>query len=213
MINSPPNKLLKTAFALSIITIIYNVLEGIVSLYFGAGDETLSLSGFGADSFVEVFSGIGIFHLLIRIKLNGNEKRDKFEKTALRITGASFYILAIMLALGAIIGIITGHKPDTTLPGIIIASVSLLTMRLLMHFKMKTGTVLNSQAILADAACTKTCLYLSAILLISSLGFQLFHIGYLDSIGAAAIALYSFKEGKESFEKARSENFSCGCEC
>ena len=48
------NKALKTALILSIITIVYNITEGIISIYFGWSDETLALFGFGVDSFVEV---------------------------------------------------------------------------------------------------------------------------------------------------------------
>ena len=35
-------------------TIAYNLLEGLVSVYFGAQDEALTLFGFGVDSFIEV---------------------------------------------------------------------------------------------------------------------------------------------------------------
>jgi len=48
------------AIVLAYITIFYNLAEGIVSVYFGLEDETLSLFGFGLDSFVEVISGVGI---------------------------------------------------------------------------------------------------------------------------------------------------------
>ena len=85
-------KLYKTAYMLAVITIIFNILEGLVSLFFGIKDETLTLSGFGVDSFIEVMSGIGIAHMLIRVKNNGNETKDAFENKALKITGYSFYI-------------------------------------------------------------------------------------------------------------------------
>ena len=84
-------KYVKFALLLSIITIVYNIAEGLVSIYFGAKDETLALFGFGADSFVEVLSGIGIFHMIIRMMKNDSEKRDNFERTALKITGSGFY--------------------------------------------------------------------------------------------------------------------------
>ncbi len=65
---SNENPKLKFAFALSLITIFYNIAEGLISVYFGAGDETLALLGFGVDSFVEVISGIGIAHMILRMK-------------------------------------------------------------------------------------------------------------------------------------------------
>jgi divalent metal cation (Fe/Co/Zn/Cd) transporter len=71
------------------------------------------------------------------------------------------------------------------------------------------NVVLNSDAILEDANCTKACLYLSLILLLASVGFELTGIGGIDSIGAILIAIFSFKEGRESFEKARDESGHC----
>jgi len=80
----------------------------------------------------------------------------------------------------------------------------------LIYFKIKVGRQLNSEAILADAKCTKTCLYLSFTLLLASVGFELTDIGGIDSIGAILIAIFSFREGRESFEKSRGE--SCRCD-
>lgn len=204
-------KLIKIAFILSLITIFYNLFEGLVSVYFGFTDETLALAGFGIDSFVEVLSGLGIMHMVIRMKNGTIEQRDGFERTALKITGFSFYLLTAGLIIGSILNIYYGSKPDTTLAGIIIASISLLTMYLLIIFKMDVGRKLKSDAIIADANCTKTCFILSIILLVSSLGFEIFKIGFLDIAGSLGIAYYAFKEGKESFEKARSNKLSCSC--
>jgi len=206
----PTKNLYKYAFILAYITIIYNILEGLVSVFFGLEDETLSLFGFGVDSFVEVISGVGIFHMLIRIRNNDSETRDEFENTALKITGTSFYLLTIGLVITAIYNLIIGHKPDTTIWGIIISLISIITMSFLIFYKMKVGKQLNSNAIIADANCTKTCLYLSIILLVSSLGYELTNVGGLDSIGALAIAWFSFKEGKEAFEKIKTGK-DCSC--
>ncbi|NCA87328.1 MAG: hypothetical protein EOM83_17505, partial [Clostridia bacterium] len=171
-------QLTNTALILSIVTIVYNLAEGIVSVYYGLGDDTLALLGFGIDSFVEVASGMGIMHMVIRMKRFGTDptSRDKFEKTALRITGLSFYLLAGGLVIGSIINIIHGSTPTTTLPGIIISSISIATMWFLMTYKRKVGRLLNSDAIVADANCTKTCFYLSIILLTASGLYELFHI-------------------------------------
>ena len=203
--------LLKFAVILAIITIVYNVFEGMISIFFGLEDETLSLFGFGVDSIVEVISGIGIYHMLIKIRKNGNETRDEFEKRALKITGTAFYVLSAGLLISSFYNIWINHKPETTFWGIIISAISIITMSFLIHYKKKVGIALNSQAIIADANCTRTCLYLSIVLLISSLGFSLTGIGYIDSVGSLGIAYFSFDEGKESFEKARS-NKHCSCE-
>lgn len=206
---SKRDRLLKTALWLAVFTITYNVIEGVISTVFGYGDETIALFGFGLDSFVEVISGIGIFHMVLRMRRHREEPWGNFEKRALQVTGTAFYILAAGLAVTSVLFIIYQKRPDTTVPGIIISSISIVTMYFLYRFKMQTGKKLGSEPVMADANCTKSCLYLSVILLASSLLYEIFHIGYIDSIGASLIAVYAFREGRESFEKARTG--TCGC--
>ena len=105
-----------------------------------------------------------------------------------------------------------GNKPETTLVGIIVSLISILTMYLLVRFKLKVGKKIKSDAVIADANCTKTCFYLSIILLISSLTYEIFKVGYIDIAGTLGIAFFAFREGKESFEKAKSDKLSCSCE-
>jgi divalent metal cation (Fe/Co/Zn/Cd) transporter len=201
--------LYKWAHVLALVTIFYNILEGIVSVFFGLEDETASLFGFGLDSFVEVISGIGIWHMIRRLKKNNGANPDRFEQRALWITGTSFYILTAGLVMVSAVNFITGHRPETTFWGIVVSLISIMTMWLLIHFKVNVGRELNSQAILADANCTKTCLYLSFALFLASAGYELTGIGGLDSAGALLIAWFSFREGRESFGKAKGKECSC----
>ena len=137
MTNESTRRLYTIANQLAIMTIGYNIIEGAVSIWLGAADETLSLFGFGVDSFVEVISGIGIWHMLVKIKAKGGE-RDKFEKTALKITGTAFYILAVGLLITAVNNTLTSHKPETTFWGIVISLISIFTMSVLIFYKIKT---------------------------------------------------------------------------
>ncbi|MDF1594296.1 MAG: cation transporter [Desulfobacterales bacterium] len=204
-INHPKQNLYKRASLLAKITIFYNLIEGIVSVFFGMEDETLSLFGFGIDSFVEVLSGIGIWNMIQRMKHNPDADPGPFEIKALRITGTAFYVLAAGLLITAGVNLYQGHRPETTFWGIVIAVISIFTMWVLIYFKVKVGKQLNSEAILEDANCTRACLYLSFTLLLSSVGFELTGIGEIDSIGAVLIAIFAFREGRESFEKTRGD--------
>lgn len=190
------------ALWLALFTIFYNLAEGLISILFGINNETLTLFGFGVDSFIEVMSGIGIFAMVLRIRQNPETPRSRFERTALRVTGTSFYLLAIGLGATALYNLFTAHKPETTLPGLIISVVSIAVMWLLVFGKRKVGKALNSSPILADANCTMVCIYMSIVLLASSLIYELTGFGFVDSIGAFGLIYFSFNEGKESFEKA-----------
>jgi divalent metal cation (Fe/Co/Zn/Cd) transporter len=199
------------ASALALITICYNMIEGCVSVFFGLQDETIALFGFGLDSFVEVVSGIGIWHMVRRMKQSDPISHDSFEKRALQITGGAFYVLTVGLVATSALNIYKGSKPETTLWGIVVSVVSILSMWLLIHYKVKIGKQYNSQALIADANCSKACMYLSIILLISSVGYEVTRIGAIDSIGALGIALFSVREGREAFEKSKG-NLSCSCQ-
>ena len=206
-------KYLRLASALALITIFYNIVEGLVSVWFGASDEAFSLFGFGLDSFVEVISGIGVWHMVRRMRADSGAGRDEFEKTALRITGGAFYLLAAGLAVTAAVNIYQGHRPTTTVWGIIVGAVSIASMWLLIRYKVKAGRALESDAILADAACTRTCLRLSFVLVAASIGYELTGLGYMDSAGTLVIAWLSLGEGREAFGKARGLSCSCGGKC
>jgi len=192
----------RTAYWLALFTIGYNLIEGMVSVYFGVEDEALTLFGFGVDSFIEVMSGVGILAMVLRIQKNPETPRSRFERTALRVTGTSFYLLAVGLAATAIYNLLTGHRPETTIPGIIIAVVSIAIMWALVWGKRRTGHALSCSPILADANCTMVCIYMSLVLLAASLVYELTGFGLVDSLGAIGLIYYSVREGRESFEKA-----------
>ncbi len=202
-------RLYQIAFALAIFTILYNIIEGLLSVYFGYEDESLTLFGFGVDSFIEVISGLGIATMILRTQANINN-RTLFEKNALRVTGSAFYILVAGLIITSGYNLWTGHKPETTFWGIVISLISIGIMWALIYGKVKVGKQLNSEAILADAECTKVCIYMSVILLISSGVYQATKFLYIDIIGTLGLAYFSFKEGKECFEKAKGKNH-CSC--
>lgn len=198
---------------LALFTIIYNLGEGLLSMWLGAADETLALFGFGVDSFIEVISAVGVWHMLRRIRANDGQTMDAFEQRALRITGRAFYLLTVGLIATAGASLYQQHQPETTVWGIVISLGSISFMWYLIAQKTKVGRALSSPAILADAACSKACLYLSLVLLLSSLGYELTGIGSLDAIGALLIAWLAWREGREAFAKASGLACSCSGGC
>jgi divalent metal cation (Fe/Co/Zn/Cd) transporter len=201
-------KLYKQAYWLSLFTIFYNIIEGIVSMLLGYQDETLALFGFGVDSFIEVMSGIGIALMILRINQNPDNP-NTFETKALKITGPAFYLLSVGLLSGIVINLINHHKPKTTFWGIVISSISIVVMVWLMYAKKKVGKKINSEPIIADANCTKICVYMSLVLLASSLIYELTGFAYADIIGTAGLVYFSISEGKEAFEKAKCNECDC----
>jgi len=144
-------------------TIGWNGLEGLVAVVAGVVAGSISLVGFGIDSFIEVTSGAT---LLWRMSVDYNvQKRERNERLSLKIVGACFIALAIYIAYEAITDLIGRKTPEHNLPGIVLACVSLIVMPMLSRAKKKVGKQLGSKAMEADAKQTDFCVYLSAILL------------------------------------------------
>lgn len=191
----------------------------------GYSDETIALFGFGVDSFIEVLSGIGILLMVQRLRKQSavsnqhsavsseqsalSSEQSVAEAGALRVTGTAFYLLSVGLAAGIVVNLVNGHAPETTLWGIVISLISIAVMFWLMTAKKRTGRALNSDPIVADANCTKVCIYMSVVLLVSSLIYELTGFAYADVTGAAGLIWFSVSEGKEAFEKASGKACTC----
>jgi divalent metal cation (Fe/Co/Zn/Cd) transporter len=206
--------LYRNAQLLALFTIVYNIVEGIVSTTMGYSDETLALFGFGVDSFIESISGVGVYVMIRRIAHSAQQvtasQQTEFEKQALRVTGWAFYGLSVMLAATVALNVVEHKAPESTFWGVVISSVSIITMSILVAAKRRVGRALNSAPILADANCTLVCIYMSIAVLISSGIYELTSFAYADAIGAIAIIWFSVSEGRECFAKAKGHQ--CGCE-
>src|SRR5260370_12648141 len=144
-------------------TIAWNGLEGLVALVAGAIAGSISLVGFGIDSFIEVTSGSV---LLWRMSVDADvERREPNERRALRVVGVCFLLLAAYIAYESVLDLWSRRAPEHSIPGIVLACVSFLLMPLLSRAKRKVGHALGSAAMHADAKQTEFCTYLSGILL------------------------------------------------
>lgn len=201
-----------TARLLALFTVIYNLVEGGVSTYFGADDETLALFGFGIDSFIESISGVGVLLMIRRIQQHGATRRTEAEISALRITGVAFYVLSAMLVLSIVASVVAGHEPESTRWGVIIGLTSIAAMSWLVTRKRHIARELKSAPLMADANCTLVCIFMSVSVLVSALIYELTSFAYADVVGAAAILWFSISEGRECFAKAKGHECSCESE-
>jgi divalent metal cation (Fe/Co/Zn/Cd) transporter len=174
-------------------TIAWNSLEGIVAIVAGLIAGSISLVGFGVDSFIEVTSGAA---LLWRMSVDAEEyKRERVEQTTLRIVGACFLALAVYVGYEAVGNLIEKKAPEHSLPGIIVACASLLVMPLLFRAKRHVAAHLNSTAMKADAKQTEFCTYLSAVLLGGLLLNIVSDLWWADPVAALIMVPIIAKEG------------------
>ena len=185
-------------------SISWNVLEGLVAVVAGLMAGSISLVGFGIDSFIEVTSASV---LLWRMSVDADSaRRERNERLALKIVGGSFLALSAYIGYESVADLVRRQAPEHSLPGIALACASLLVMPLLSRAKRKVGTALRSAAMHADAKQTDFCVYLSAILLVGLLLNALFGLWWADPVAALVMVPIIAREGLEGL---RGE--SCRC--
>ena len=189
-------------------TIAWNAVEGLVAVIAGAIAGSISLVGFGIDSFIEVTSGSV---LLWRMSVDAQvQRRELNERRALRIVGVCFLLLAAYIAYESVLDLWSRRAPEHSIPGIILACISLVAMPLLSRAKRKVGRALGSAAMHADAKQAEFCTYLSAILLAGLLLNALSGWWWADPAAALIMVPIIAKEGTEGLQgKACDDCSSC----
>jgi divalent metal cation (Fe/Co/Zn/Cd) transporter len=191
--------LYRRALGLEYFTVVYNALEAGLALFFGHLAGSIALVGFGLDSIVESLSG---FILIWRLRKHGKvsqEEEERVEKKALKFVAVTFFVLGIYILFQSIRKLALREMPDPSLPGIVIALVSLVVMPVLSVAKRKTGEEIRSGALIADSRETLACSFLSLALLFG-LGLNyLFGWWFADAIAGIFIVLFLFHEGMEAW--------------
>jgi divalent metal cation (Fe/Co/Zn/Cd) transporter len=192
---------------LEYVTVGWNSLEALASIIAGILAGSIALVGFGLDSVIETVSGAAMLWRLHHRHERDAASRERAERTALRVIGVSFLALAIYVASDAVYSLWTQEAPHESIPGILIAVLSLIAMPLLARAKRKVAAALNSGALHADSRQTDICAYLSAILLGGLLLNAVFGWWWADPFAGLVMVPIIAHEG---FAALRGE--SCGCE-
>jgi len=183
---------------LEYVTIVWNTIEGLVAVIAGVIAGSISLIGFGMDSFVEVTSGGAVFW---RMTVDADaERRERNERLTLQIVGFCFIVLAAYITFESVSDLIRRKAPEHSIAGIVLACISLVVMPLLARAKRKVGTELGIQAMKADAKQTDFCFYLSAILLIGLLANAALGWWWADPVSALVMVPIIAREGLHSFK-------------
>jgi divalent metal cation (Fe/Co/Zn/Cd) transporter len=186
-------------------TIVYNSAEGLVSIVAGLMAGSVSLVGFGLDSLIEVTTGTALLWRLHH-DLNAS-RREEVERTTLRIVGACFIALALYILFDAGKTLILHETADRSIPGIVVAAMSLVVMPLLARAKRRVAAGIESRAMVADSKQADFCAYLSAILLVGLVLNAVLGWWWADPVAALVMVPIIAKEGVESLKGK-----ACGCD-
>lgn len=189
----------RRARGLAFFTIGYNVVEGIVAVAAGIVAGAVSLIGFGLDSAIEVASAVVV---LVRLtaELRGAEPDERKEKLALKFISVTFFALAAYLIIDGTRSLIVGERPDTSVVGIVLTALSIVIMPSLAFAKRRVGRALGSKLVLADAAETQLCAWLSVSTFIGLVAYALLGWTWIDAVAGFVIAIFAILEGREAWE-------------
>jgi divalent metal cation (Fe/Co/Zn/Cd) transporter len=201
------SQLIRRGRYLEYFTIAYNSFEGLIAVVAGLMAGSIALVGFGFDSLIEVTSG---GTLLWRLHSDADEaRRERVETIALRIVGVCFLLLAAYVSYDSIKSLIWREEPHESIPGIVLAVVSLIVMPLLVRAKRGVARAIKSAALMADSKQTELCTYLSAILLVGLLLNALFGWWWADPVAALIMVPIIVKEGIESLRGETCSDDAC----
>ncbi|MFC1932027.1 cation diffusion facilitator family transporter [Chloroflexota bacterium] len=199
------HRLYKKGLYLEYFSLGYNILEAAVSIIFGSIANSIALIGFGLDSIVESLSALV---LLWRLRQHGNISKaseERIEKIATKLVAITFFILGLYILFESISKLVYAEVPEPSLPGIVIAILSLILMPLLSMQKYKTGKQINSRALVADSKETLACAFLSVALLVGLGTNYLFGFWQADPIVGLIIVAFLFREGWEGWKETEEE--------
>jgi cation diffusion facilitator family transporter len=192
-------KLYRKGLFLEYFTVGYNIIEAFASIVFGSIANSIALIGFGLDSVVESLSG---FVLIWRLRQHGKipeAEEERIEKKAARFVALTFFVLGFYVLFQSLKKLIGKEISDPSLPGIIIAIVSMLIMPVLTWQKYRTGKQIQSRALIADSKETLACAFLSVALLLGLGSNYLFGFWQADPIAGLIIVIFLFREGLEGW--------------
>lgn len=177
-------------------TITYNVVEAIAAITAGTLASSTALIGFGLDSVIEVSSAAAVAW---QFSAREHAAREARETTTLRIIAVSFFALAAYVAVDAVRALTGAGEAERSIPGIVLAALSLAVMPFLSAAQRKAGRELGSASAVADSKQTLLCTYLSAVLLVGLVLNAVLGWSWADPIAALVIAAIAIREGRDAW--------------
>ncbi|MGA5348691.1 cation transporter [Streptomyces griseoincarnatus] len=178
-------------------TITYNVIEAIVAITAGTLASSTALIGFGLDSVIEVSSAAAVAW---QFSTRDHAVREAREQRTLRIIAVSFFALAAYVSVDSVRALTGTGEADHSIPGIVLAALSLAIMPFLSAAQRKAGRELGSASAVADSKQTLLCTYLSAVLLVGLVLNVALGWSWADPIAALVIAAIALKEGRDAWQ-------------
>jgi len=193
--------MLRRGLLLTIITVIWNIAEGVFAVAAGMLSNSVALIGFGIDSFLETASA-GAVGWRLRAELRGVSPATTqvLERRASRVAGGLLLLLAVYLVVDAgrqLMGL--GGEAQASRLGMLVTAIALATSPFLAWAKLRTARSLGSRALRADAYETITCAWLSLATLGGLILNGTFGWWWADPLAALLLVPFIVREGLEGW--------------
>jgi divalent metal cation (Fe/Co/Zn/Cd) transporter len=200
--------LLRRALGINRFLVAYNVAEAAAGLAFGLSAGSIALVGFGLDSVIETAAAATLIWRLRR-ELEGGPETCGPERRALLLVGSTLVLLAAYVTFESVLSLLRRRPPVESLPGIVLACLSLVLMPALAWRKLLIARELGSRALRADAIETAVCAYLSATLLAGLALSAALGWWWADPAAALAMVPLILWEGIEGIRESRHHTPDC----
>jgi len=194
------------------LTIGWMTIEAIVALTAGLLARSVLLTAFGIDSVIElVTGGVLLWRLSTEARGGSLERVERAENRAAWVTGIGLVLLCAYIIGSAGVGLWTQSRPESAPAGIVLALVAVVGMPLLARRKRVIAARIDSAALRGDAACSMTCAYMAATLLVGLVLTAAFGWWWADSVAALGFLYWLQHEAREALNGARAGRGGCGC--
>jgi divalent metal cation (Fe/Co/Zn/Cd) transporter len=150
-----------------VITVVWMVAEAVAALTAGVMADSLLLVAFGLDSVIElVTASVLLWRLIIEARGSSMDRVEHAEHRAAWSTGIALALLCVYVVVSAVAGLVFHLEADRSPVGLALALGAVIVMPVLAWPKRSIAARIESAALRADAACSMTCAYMAATLLI-----------------------------------------------
>ena len=195
----------RSGVRIEVFTVIWMVIEAVLSIGAGIVAGSALLTAFGLDSMIELVSGaILLWRLLLEAREGDTERVERAEHRAAWIVALSLALLCVYVFGTALYGLLTRAMPESSPVGIAISIAAVIVMPWLAITKRRIAKRIESGALRGDAASSLTCGYMAATVLVGLALNALFHWWWAEDIAAFVFLFWLVQETREALEEARS---------
>jgi divalent metal cation (Fe/Co/Zn/Cd) transporter len=187
----------RRALRLEYLTVAWNVMEVFVTVTLGILAGSLALIAFGLDSCIEIFASVVV---LWHLRGEGTDHRTR---RAMSFVGAAFFLLAAVLSVGAVHGLVTGNRADSSPFGIAYLAVTVVVMFTLSWRKRVVSRSLANHPLEHEARITFLDGILATGILLALVANTAFGWWWADPVAALIVAIAAVPEGLDALRDGR----------